>query len=105
LGTRHLSYDFLLLLPALVAWRCPPFAAEPHAPRLLFLGLATLLVVAVPSWARLTVTLGAPSWIGIATELDRVMCLAAWTALSWRLNRDVALVRARVTNALSPRTA
>lgn len=86
LVVRHLSYDFLLLLPALVAWRSPPFASVPHAPRWMFYGLATLLVAAVPSWVRLAVRLGAPQAILVITELDRVMCVAVWIALAWRLN-------------------
>ena len=86
LTVRHLSYDFILLLPAVVAWRVPPFAARDHAPRWLMLGLATLLIVAIPSWTRLLLGLGAPAWLGAFTQTDRVMCLAAWAVLSWRLN-------------------
>jgi len=86
LAVRHLSYDFLLLLPVLVAWRCPPCAVTPHAPRWMFFGLAALLVAAVPSWAKLALAHSAPPATGVLLELDRAMCLAVWAALSWRVN-------------------
>lgn len=86
LAVRHLSYDFLLLLPVLVAWRCPPCAAAPQAPRWMFFGLAALLVAAVPSWAKLALAHSAPPATAVVLELDRVMCIAVWAALSWRLN-------------------
>ena len=86
LAVRHLSYDFLLLLPVLVAWRCPPCAATPQAPRWMFFGLAALLVAAVPSWAKLALAHSAPPATAVFLELDRVMCIAVWAALSWRVN-------------------
>ena len=86
LAVRHLSYDFLLLLPVLVAWRCPPCAATGHAPRWMFFGLAALLVAAVPSWAKLALAHSAPPAISLFMELDRVMCLVVWAALAWRVN-------------------
>jgi len=86
LAVRHLSYDFLLLLPVLVAWRCPPCAATRHAPPGMFFGLAALLVAAVPSWAKLALAHSAPPETRLFLELDRVMCIAVWAALSWRVN-------------------
>ena len=87
LAVRHLSYDFLLLLPVLVAWRCPPCARAPQAPRWMFFGLAVLLVAAVPSWAKLALAYSAPPATSLLLELDRVMCIGVWAALSWRLNQ------------------
>jgi hypothetical protein len=87
LAVRHLVYDFLLLLPVLVAWRCPPFAARRHAPPWMFFGLAVLLVATVPSWVRLALAHSAPAGTALLLELDRVMCLAVWAALSWRVNQ------------------
>jgi hypothetical protein len=87
LAVRHLSYDFLLLLPVLIAWRCPPCAATRQAPRWMFFGLAVLLVAAVPSWAKLALAHSAPPAASLFLELDRVMCLVVWAALSWRLNQ------------------
>jgi hypothetical protein len=91
LAMRHLSYDFLLLLLALVAWRCPPFAGRPPASPRLFFGVAGLMIAAVPSWTRLAVSLGAPAGVAVLAEFDRVMCLGAWAALSVRLNRADSL--------------
>ena len=87
LVVRHLSYDFVLLFPALVAWRTPPFSDGAHAPRALFYTLAALIVLSVPSWARLAVRAGGPRTLAGLTQLDRVMCLAAWTALAVRVTR------------------
>ncbi len=86
LAVRHLSYDFVLLLPALVAWRVWPFTAAAHrAVRTwMFFGLAFLLLVEVPSLARAAAGIHAP-WA--LTEMDRATALAAWAILSWRLTR------------------
>jgi hypothetical protein len=96
LAIRHLSYDFVVLLPAMVAWRCPPFAERAHGPRWAFALLAVLLVGAIPSWIRLLIGHGAPSWISVLTEIDRVMCLSMWAVLSWRLTTGA---RASTTTA------
>lgn len=87
LSIRHLSYDFLLLLPALVAWRVPPFARRWRAaPRAWwFYGLAALLVIEVPGWARLLTAHGAPPTLGLLTESDRLVALGAWAILAWRV--------------------
>jgi len=41
----------------------------------------------VPSWAKLALAHSAPPATSLFLELDRVMCLAVWAALSWRLNQ------------------
>lgn len=85
LALRHLSYDFILLLPAIAAWRCPPFSREWHARAVLFWMLSALLVIAIPSWVRLALDFGLPPAFGTLTQIDRVMCLAVWVTLTWRL--------------------
>jgi hypothetical protein len=86
LSVRHLSYDFIVLWPALVAWRAAPFSADPrrYAPAAAFWALATALVIGLPGWVRAAVAAGAPEPLLVLTEADRVVALAAWAYLSWR---------------------
>lgn len=86
LAVRHLSYDFLLLWPALVAWRVPPFAAAPRGRnRLVFLIFAAALVASVPGWVRLAVAAGAPATLLLLTGVDRGIAVAAYLALVRRI--------------------
>jgi hypothetical protein len=71
LVVRHLSYDFILLWPAI--------AGAPAA----FALLAGALVADLPAWARLAAARGAPA-LGFLTEIDRVIAVVAWAVLSWR---------------------
>jgi len=80
LTTRHLSYDLLLILPVVVAWR--------DGPRWPWLVTSALLVAQVPGWwRRVLEPMGWPAGLGVMLELDRLLCLAVFTALSWRLVR------------------
>jgi Glycosyltransferase family 87 len=85
LAVRHLSYDFLLLWPALVAWRVPPFSNGESARgrALAFALLAAALVVEVPGWSRLMVSWSGPRQLLALGELDRLVTIAAWGWLSW----------------------
>jgi hypothetical protein len=91
LATRHLSYDLLLLLPLLVAWRVAPFTegkgqrAEGEGRRFAFWIVAALLVIEVPSWYRRLLEPAGLTGFAFLTELDRVLCVAAWVLLSRRL--------------------
>lgn len=85
LAVRHLSYDFLLFLPVLVAWRWSPGAvAGTRVPRPAWWFLTGWLVLQPLSWIR---RLGAPEhpWAGIdwLLELDRVLCLAVFGLILW----------------------
>lgn len=85
LAVRHLSYDFILLWPALIAWRVPPGSARPVSRErtAAFTVLAGLLVLGLPSWSRLAVEHGAPAGFLLATEIDRILTLAVWGMLAW----------------------
>jgi hypothetical protein len=72
LVVRHLSDDFILLWPAI--------AAAPAE----FALLAGALVADIPAWVRLAVGRGAPPALGSLAEIDRIVAVAAWAALSWR---------------------
>ena len=80
LSTRHLSYDFLLILPVVVAWRL--------GPRLPWLVTSGLLIAQVPGWwRRVFEPMGWPGELVVMLELDRVLCIALFGLLSWRLIR------------------
>jgi hypothetical protein len=85
LATRHLSYDLLLLLPLLVAWRVTPFAEEPRSAaqehRIAFWVIAALLIVEVPSWYRRLLEPAGLTGLAFLTELDRALCVAVWVLL------------------------
>lgn len=88
LATRHLSYDLLLLVPLLVAWRSRPASdtASSATGRTGFVVLATLLVLDIPGWwRRVLAPLGLPSGLGVVQELDRILVLAVWLVLLIRL--------------------
>jgi hypothetical protein len=87
LAMRHLSYDLILLWPALLAWRVPPFSVRRAASgwAAAFALIAVLLVAEIPGWVRLAVSWGAPSSILALTEIDRGLAIAAWLALAWYL--------------------
>jgi hypothetical protein len=85
LVVRHLSYDFILLFPALVAFRAPPVSASMPARfgRGVFLATAGLLVAEVPSLWRWFAPASAPTWLsGSVMALDRLVPLALWFALT-----------------------
>ncbi|MCC7186847.1 MAG: DUF2029 domain-containing protein [Acidobacteria bacterium] len=76
LAVRHLSYDFMLLLPLLASRRSRPIA---------FLVLWIPLVVQIPGWWRQVLEpVGAPAWLSILTEADRLFVLLVWLGLSRR---------------------
>jgi hypothetical protein len=80
LTARHLSYDFLLLLPVVVAWRL--------GPRLPWLVTTVLLIAQVPGWwRRVFEPMGWPVELGVMLEMDRVLCVGLFGLLSWRLMR------------------
>jgi hypothetical protein len=87
LAVRHLSYDFIVLWPALIAWRTAPFAAGPrrYAPAAAFWVLAFVLVMGIPGWIRAAVAAGAPPALLSLTEIDRVVALGVWGCLAWRV--------------------
>jgi len=73
LAVRHLSYDFVLLWPAI--------AGGPSG----FLLLAGAMIADIPAWARLASAHGGAWAIDPLTQADRVVAVGAWVALSWRL--------------------
>jgi glycosyl transferase family 87 len=85
LATRHLSYDLLLLLPLLVAWRVVPFTERPptegRAQTVAFWTIAALLVIEVPSWYRRLLEPAGLTGLAFLTELDRALCVAVWVLL------------------------
>ncbi len=90
LATRHLSYDFLLLLPVLVAWRSAPLATRGLGQpwRAAWVVTSVLLVVQVPGWwRRIFEPMGWPDVFGAMMELDRLLCIVLFGLLSWRLMR------------------
>ncbi|HUL75469.1 MAG TPA: glycosyltransferase family 87 protein [Vicinamibacterales bacterium] len=109
LSLRHLSYDLLLLLPLIVAWRVPPFAgadprrrlgagldhrqagrtgAPPRERSARFWVLAALLVIELPSWYRRVLEPAGLTMFAFLTEFDRVLCVGVWVALAWRFVVD-----------------
>lgn len=77
LSTRHLSYDFLLLLPLLVAWGSPPW-------RPAWTVTAVMLVSQVPGWwRRVFEPMGWPHSFGLIVELDRLLCICLFGLLAW----------------------
>lgn len=87
LAVRHLSYDFILLWPVVIAWRTSPFAAgrRRHAPASAFWVLASVLVIGIPGWIRAAVVAGAPPALLPLTEMDRLVAVGAWGYLAWRV--------------------
>lgn len=82
---RHLSYDLILLLPAVVAWR-PSFEVDATpAPRWMFAGLTVLLIAAIPSLARLGLRAAPNDAFVWLTQMDRLLCIGVWMLLSLRL--------------------
>lgn len=80
LSARHLSYDFLLILPVVVAWRL--------GPRLPWLVTTSLLIAQVPGWwRRFFEPMGGPVELGVLVEMDRVLCVGVFGLLLWRLMR------------------
>jgi hypothetical protein len=80
LATRHLSYDLLLLLPLVVAWR--------PAPRAAWTVTTGLLVLQLPGWWRRVFE--PMAWPGIfesILEVDRGLCIAVFSLLVWRFMR------------------
>lgn len=81
LATRHLSYDFLLLLPVLVAWGAPPW-------RPAWIATAVLIVGQFPGWwRRVFEPMGWPEWFGFVVEFDRLLCVWLFGLLVWSLIR------------------
>lgn len=74
LSVRHLAYDFLLLLPVLVAWRARPTW---------FWALWVPLVIQLPGWWRQVLgPLGAPEFLSVLTEADRLLAVVVWGLLA-----------------------
>jgi hypothetical protein len=90
LATRHLSYDLLLLLPLVVAWRIPPFTEGPppvgRRQTMAFWTITALLVIEVPSWYRRLLEPAGLTGLAFLTELDRALCVAVWVLLCARLS-------------------
>lgn len=86
LATRHLSYDLVLLLPVLVAWRVPPFSTRSgagSAERVRFFAVAALMVAALPTIARwLPLPQGLAAFM---LQADRLLCLCVWLIVVWSL--------------------
>ena len=89
LAFRHLSYDLVLLLPALAAWRTGAFSARATTAteRVLFVCMLLWLVGDPGAFGRrAAVHLGPLA--GIAVHIDRLLCLLLWAVLSLRLVKD-----------------
>jgi hypothetical protein len=90
LATRHLSYDLLLLLPLVVAWRVGPFTEAPppesRGQAVAFWAIAALLVIEVPSWYRRLLEPAGLTGLAFLTALDRVLCVAVWVLLCAKLS-------------------
>jgi hypothetical protein len=89
LAVRHLSYDFLLFLPVLVAWSWSPGAAAgTGVPRPAWWFLTGWLVLQPLSWIRRLGGADQP-WAQIdwLLELDRLLCMALFGLLLWRFMR------------------
>lgn len=94
LATRHLSYDLLLLLPLVVAWRVEPFGgpfdfAQGRAKSLRFWILTALLVLEVPSIYRRVLAPAGFTALAFLTEIDRALCVVVWLVLARRLSRPL----------------
>ncbi len=89
LAVRHLSYDFLLLLPLLVAWRGWPGAAVVGGVRrAAWWGLTGWLVLQPLSWVRRIAVPDHPWWrTDWLLELDRVVCLVVFGLILWSFMR------------------
>ena len=88
LAMRHLTYDLVLVLPVLAAWRPPPLGSDPR-PRWM-----TVMVVVAAAWLVLDFSgIGrrvlqpiAPAVLtAVAIQMDRILCLTLWGVLGWRL--------------------
>jgi hypothetical protein len=84
LAIRHLSYDLLLLLPLVVAWRASPFTERKRQSAAFWI-LAALLVAEVPSLYRRLLEPAGLTGLAFLTELDRALCIAVWLWLARRL--------------------
>lgn len=90
LAVRHLSYDYLLLLPLLAAWRAwPGVPASPGAvQRGVWWGLTGWIVVQPTGWVRrLSALPGADGTLDWVLELDRVLCVVVFGVILWSLLR------------------
>jgi hypothetical protein len=102
LAVRHLSYDLILLLPLVIAWRVTPFAdptATGQTRTIRFWMLTAALVLEVPSLYRRVLApagLTAFAWL---TELDRALCVVVWLVLARSVSRPAARVQPRAIAA------
>jgi hypothetical protein len=90
LATRHLSYDLVLVLPVIVAWRSAPLSVREIAQpwRMAWGVTAALMVLQIPGWwRRVLEPMGWPETFGLVTHLDRALCIALFGMLFWRLGR------------------
>ncbi len=92
LSVRHLSYDFLLLLPFVVAWwPAPGQAGERPAPGhwpLVWRATVILLVAQVPGWwRRFAEPMGMSAAGDAVLQLDRVLCVGLYGAILWSFIR------------------
>lgn len=90
LAVRHLSYDYLLLLPLLAAWRAWP--GPPAGPGAVARGawwvITAWFVIQPPGWVRrLTGALGTEGRLEWVLELDRVLCVGLYVLILWVLLR------------------
>ena len=88
LAVRHLSYDLVLILPALAAWRSGMLSSRPTARThvLLFVGLLLWLWFDPGAVGRRLTTVAALTPLAaFAAHTDRLLCLLLWGVLSVRL--------------------
>jgi hypothetical protein len=90
LAVRHLSYDLLLVLPALAAWRTIPFSAKSPASGAMgsmFVILCAWLLLDPSAIARRVLPrMEAPDALTtVLLQADRILCVVLWGVLSVRL--------------------
>ena len=91
LAVRHLSYDFILVLPVLAAWATTPknrtAGRWDNALKVFFVMVAVWLLLNPSGVARRVFpAIGMPDVLtAIALQIDRLMCLLLWIVMSVRL--------------------
>jgi hypothetical protein len=86
LATRHLAYDFLLLLPLVAAWRSAPLFQRQQSSLRHWVWITTvlLLVAQVPGWwRRVFEPIGSVEWAEFVLSSDRALAVAVYGVLSW----------------------
>jgi hypothetical protein len=90
LATRHLAYDFLLLLPLVAAWRSAPLFPRQSSSLRHWVWSTTvvLLVVQIPGWwRRVFEPIGSVEWAEFVLSSDRALAIAVYGVLSWCMIR------------------